>query len=298
MYRYYEFIWREKLPSEDSIIVMLDGRMLHGGLSDRFWGLISTYKYCKDHNKTFKIFFTSPYKLEEFLLPNKVDWLISSDKLRYVFPIARPIYLSMVYYNREKMYKYATDIFAKKCNQLHLYTNMRAVRDAEFSNLFHELFKLSPTLEQSVKSFRKELGQDYVSITFRFQQLLGDFKEGDFPILSSDLEKESLIAKCIQLVKREVKNHNCRILVTSDSCTFLSRVAHIENVYIIPGKIVHIDYDANQETYKVHEKSFLDLFLISMANEIYLANFKPLYHSGFPMTAALIGGKIYHEISI
>lgn len=297
LYRYYRLKLRTlQLPTK-LIIVMLDGRMLHGGLSDRFWGIVSTYKYCKEHNISFKINFSSPYSLETYLLPRKVDWLIAPSEIRYSFPLSKPHYMSMVYYNRENMYRYASKILYRKCHQLHLYTNMRAVADNEFQLLFHELFKMSPKLEQSVNYIRTKIGSNYISITFRFQQLLGDFKEGNFPILSCTSEKKRLIGKCITTVKQIIKHHNCRVLVTSDSISFLEQVRTLKNVFVIPGKVVHLDFNPTQE-YKVHEKSFLDLFLISMADDIYLANFKPLYHSGFPMTAALIGGKRYHEISM
>ncbi len=275
---------------------MLDGRRIHGGLSDRFWGIISTYQYCKKHKIDFKINFTSPYNLEEFLLPNKVNWQINPNEITYGFPSSRPRYLSVFSHNRTEMATYCEKVLGQKCHQLHLYTNTRSIQNEEYSKLFNELFKLNPRLENSIYEIRKNLTTDYISITFRFQQLLGDFNEGNFPILKTAKEKRELLQKCLNVVGKLSTDNNCKILVTSDSGTFLKEASKINNVVIIPGKVVHVDFKAESETYKVHEKSFLDLFLISQATIIYLANFRPLYHSGFPMTAALIGGKKYVEI--
>ncbi|MEG2150383.1 MAG: hypothetical protein RRY36_04085, partial [Bacteroidaceae bacterium] len=56
------------------IIFMADGRKSHGGLADRLRGMISTYKYCLEHEVEFRIHFTSPFELGELLVPNEYDW--------------------------------------------------------------------------------------------------------------------------------------------------------------------------------------------------------------------------------
>ena len=46
----------------------------------------------------------------------------------------------------------------------------------------------------------------------------------------------------------------------------------------------------------VDMKSYVDMFLLASAKEIYLCNISPLYRSGFPETSSLIQGKPYFEI--
>lgn len=298
LYRFYHFCITNTPPKTKQIIIMLDGRRIHGGLSDRFWGIVSTYKYCKDRGIDFRINFTSPYKLEEFLLPNKVNWKINPNDIEYNFPSSRPRYISIFTHDRKEMAHYYEHVLDQKCHQLHLYTNTQSIDDKEYANLFNELFVLSPRLQESIKEIKDIIGLDYISITFRFQQLLGDFNEGNFPIIKDKNERKELINKCLSLIKELKQRKESNILVTSDSISFLHEASKIENVFIIPGKLVHVDFNADHESYKVHEKSFLDLFLISQASEVYLANFKPLFHSGFPKTAALIGGRKYIELDL
>ena len=44
---YYSLIVPRATNKSKMVICMLDGRALHGGLSDRLMGIISTYKVCK-----------------------------------------------------------------------------------------------------------------------------------------------------------------------------------------------------------------------------------------------------------
>ena len=41
-----------------SIVIMIDGRFIHGGLSDRLRGIVSIYGYCKQKNIPFYINYT------------------------------------------------------------------------------------------------------------------------------------------------------------------------------------------------------------------------------------------------
>lgn len=86
---------------------------------------------------------------------------------------------------------------------------------------------------------------------------------------------------------------------TADSHTFLDELttASLPYVYVMPGKVVHIRFtsDANHSTYL---KSFLDMYMISHADTVYLVRDKLMYHSGFPYRAALIGGTNYEEVSL
>ena len=81
--------------------------------------------------------------------------------------------------------------------------------------------------------------------------------------------------------------HNM-VLVTADSERFLAEVSKISGVYVIPGKVGHIDYDHGDD---VNMKTFLDFFLISGAQKVYLAKGKGMYNSAFAKTAALVNNR-------
>lgn len=297
LYKYYGFHNGEPKPDKRQIIVMVDGRIGHGGLSDRFWGILSIYKYCKEHGEDFRLYFRSPYNLKHFLLPNEYDWDIEDNKLSYDIRYSRPQYISLVSLNPKVTYQCVASSLKSNKIQQHVYTNTRTFPGEEFHQLFFEIFKLTPELQQEIDRHKKAIGGPYASVTFRFQQLLGDFKEGNFPTLASNEEKEALINKCLSIVKSVADQHNSRVLVTSDSRLFLEHAEKIPEVYVIPGKIVHVDFCSNNESHNVHLKSFVDLFMLANAYKIYLANPNPLYYSRFPWTASFIMNKPYAEIS-
>lgn len=148
-----------------------------------------------------------------------------------------------------------------------------------------------------MEKHKKAIGGKYVSITFRFQQLLGDFKEKDFPTLASEEEQKHVIIRCQNIVESIIKFYNCPVLITSDSNVFLETAQKIKGVYVIPGQVVHVDFCGENRSHNVHLKSFIDLFMLANADRVYLGYFDPLYRSGFPETAACIGNKPYLEIS-
>jgi len=284
--------------NQDSVVIyMADGKMLHGGISDRLCGLISTYEYCLKHGKKFKVYFDSPYNLSEFLEPNHYNWIISKEELVFNSYDAKPIYIPFLH-DMEKQRKLADRRLDHNISQLHVYTNMRYFSKDDFSTRYEELFKESEPLRQHIDKNLKELTNDYISITFRYQQLLGDFTEGDFPILQSEEEKEKLIRKGIDTIKEiHEKNPNFKkILVTSESLTFLERAKELEYVYVVPGEIVHIDFLKNAVGNEIHLKSYVDFFMIANAKKIYLAKYSPLYPSTFCKTASFLRNREFIEI--
>lgn len=84
-----------------TIIYMADGKMLHGGLSDRLCGIISTYDYCIKNGIGFKIHFNSPYNLTDYLLPNRYDWTIDESQISFNLKESEPVYIP--YYPEKKI---------------------------------------------------------------------------------------------------------------------------------------------------------------------------------------------------
>lgn len=286
--------------SSQLIILMIDGRMKHGGLSDRLCGIISAYQYCVLHNVGFKLNYTYPYALDKFLTINEYDWRISTEKISYNAKQSKPIYISLYSHLVGQMRKHADSVLKMRCQQIHLYSNMYYFHESEFGFYFNKLFKKTPMLDEAVKDNLKNIGEEYVSVTFRFQQLLGDFKETGFTSLSSSEEKIKLINRCLGAVEMVHAKEQKKVVVTSDSKTFLEIVQNkFDYVYIIPGTVVHMDYVQSDDAVALssHLKSFVDFFVLANADVVYLVNIGPLYSSSFAKTAAMVYGKKYVEIS-
>ncbi len=286
--------------SSKLVVAMIDGRMKHGGLSDRLCGIISAYQYCVLNNVDFKLSFTYPYMLDNFLTVNEYDWRISPEKISYNIKQSKPVYISLYSHFVDQMRAHADSILDMKYQQIHLYSNMYYFHESEFGFYFNKLFKKTPMLDEAVEDNLKNIGREYVSVTFRFQQLLGDFKETGFTSLSSLEEKEKLISRCLDAVEKVHSIERKKVVVTSDSKTFLDIVQKkFDYVYIIPGTVVHMDYVKKDDAVALssHLKSFVDFFVLANADVVYLVNIGPLYSSSFAKTASMVYGKKYVEIS-
>lgn len=132
-------------------------------------------------------------------------------------------------------------------------------------------------------------GRQYVAVCYRFMSLLGDFYEGNRPVLEAR-ERTQLMERATRALQRIRERHaGMPVLVTSDSQTFLESIAPLPDIVTIPGKVVHMDYTAGEQV-ATYLKSFTDLYLLSGGIKIYRMCGCSLYPSGFPNTAALMGG--------
>lgn len=304
------YIW--PLPKyKREVVVMIDGKHCHGGLTDRFSLIMSVYSYCKVHEIPFKLYYVYPCDLTEILLPNEYDWEIKADELSYsifdsedlyLYPLPLPLELKSVgflKYNDCLYHERLRQCVAPgKHKQYHVYGNAFFAR-GDFKNLWNELFKPSVYLEKRLNAVRNLLAQPYEAITLRFQQLLGDFKEGEYEVLD-EKERQALIDKCVKKIDSLYTNgyfSTKKVLVTSDSSSFLDIIRQKDYVYTVPGKMEHMDYTANHDL-DMNTKSFVDLYMLSEAKRVTLLKVGKMYRSGFPRFAAELGEADYELIEM
>lgn len=275
-----------------------------GGLSDRLRGIVSVYAECKRQGRPFRIVF-EPLHLEDYLVPNEYDWRIWEDEIDWDLAKSYPCVLLTYHndpHNRWQHFVQSSVLrsyFRKHCHQLHVFTNM-IPSDEEYRTLFHELFRPTDDLQQLIGYHLEKLGgkKNYISCTFRFRQLLGDFKEGGDTLPAE--QREAYIERCIETVKELHKQYGDKnILVTADSSTFLSELKEksLPYVYVMPGKVVHLGFTADASK-TVYMKSFLDMYMLSFSGTVYQATDKLLMRSTFPQRSALLGGTPYREIKV
>ena len=290
--------------TDNSIIFMCDGKLYHGGLTDRLRGALTTYYLAKRLKRPFYINWTSPFKLENYLEPNSYDWRISPEQIDYDIRVSTPLvfhsYPPKRYWKRNIL---SSLIFVKwlanKKKTKHVYTNFHFPKN-RFSELYKELFKPSNLLLEEINKHSAVLGEKYWSFSFRFCMLLGDFTDVTtvLPEPLSPAKIEELINKNIKELQTWMKNlpEGYKCLVTSDSQLFLDKVAMVDSrIYIVPGKISHIDVDKSCD--EAWLKTFVDQNLIMKADKVFLIKTDRMYKSGFAEYAALIGGRefIYHS---
>lgn len=279
------------------IVYVADGSLLHGGLSDRLRACVSLFYVAQKLNIPFRIYFQSPFALEDYFIPSKYDWRIDETSMSYSLSDTNVVYI----YSRDLPFEhlFQWQYLKRRIDanmQNHVFTNID-LGDKCFSKLFNMLFKPSYPLQQAVKLNEGEIGGDYISMVFRFQQLLGDFKEGNFKILGIE-ERKKLMEKCKDAICYQHSIYpNMKILVTSDSIGFLDYIKDLEYVYTIKGKVFHMDF--TNETQKMqYLKSFVDLLMLSKSKYIFLVKSSEMYASGFAKRASLINNVPYSVLNI
>ena len=283
---------------EKIIIFMADGKKKHGGLADRLRGIVTTYKYCLDHQIDFRIHFTSPFKLEDLLVPKDYNWFINERDISYNSKCSLPVYIdSSKYPEADCLYqaKLAEKYLSRHYKQIHIYTNMYYADD-EFGLLFNSLFRPVPKLEKIIDENLAKLGEGYISLSFRFRNLFGDFK-ADKSLIYSPAQQRHLLDKCVSKViaMREEYPEVNKFLITADSETFLKEVSHLPFVHLLPGDIGHMD-DKTENSITLHMKTFLDFYMLSYSKKIFLLVAENMYKSGFAKRASKLHNVPFTEI--
>lgn len=277
--------------SKGGIICMYDGRIIHGGLTDRLRGLLTTYREAKKRGIPFYILWNSPFELSAYLEPAEVDWRIDESEISYAREEAFPLIIQdLSFFNN----RHRLDMALHKPRlQTHVYSNADNAIGG-YAALFHELFKPSAALQKHVDYHLGKLGSNYHAYTFRFLELLGDF---------TDFQKDKLSGKALEDFEKKVigefksqidrLDDDVKILVTSDSRKFLDLAADIDpRIYIVPGEVKNIDL-LKGEYPDAWMKTFIDQQLLMHASHVTLMITGKMYNSGFPRFAAEVGGAQY-----
>lgn len=285
---------------EAGVIYMADGRMLHGGLTDRIRGILTTYEYLKGRGIPFFIHWVHPFNLEDYLVPSgKVDWRIDPERISFSGSEAFPVVImeslnpQTHVVNRLRLKMALAD---SRC-QTHVYSNADNAR-GRYRGLYEELFRPSELLRREVDRHLMAIGGKYWAMTFRCRNLLGDFVEHDNTVLGPD-EQAGFMDRLMREFTAVAENlpEGYKVLVTSDSRKLLDFMkASDPRIYVVPGDVKNIDLNAGEHR-GAWLKTFTDQQLIMHAERVYLLQTGSMYKSGFPRFAAEIGGKpfIYHK---
>lgn len=315
-HRFRRYVRRHLLPyytdeaprarnERKQVICMFDGRKRHGGLADRLRAMATAYCFCRDRGLDFRIHFVHPFRLEEYLEPNRYDWRIDPAEISYNRLDARPIYIATQSLGDERDFRFQRRMTEKFCEaryrQLHLYSNI-CFEEARFGDAFRELFRPAPWLQRLVDeqtaALRTQGGGGFVAVSSRFLELLGDFNEHRDRAARGlpPAEQERLLESCcLQLEKIRAAHPDEALLVTSDSTRFLERVRRYDFVRELPGRIGHMDVAAGDDR-EVHTKTFLDFLVLCEARSHYYLVGPGMYRGNFSRRAAQIGGAPFREV--
>lgn len=267
------------------VVFMADGFKRMSGWADRLRGMVALYGYCCDHDIDFRIHFTDPFLLQKYLQPASYNWCIRPEELCWNSDDSRAFHwLTVNNHNRQREVRYQQRIIdkglRKDFRQAHVYTAFDC-EDERFAKLFNELFRPTQIVEDALKN----LPQDYISVSARFMELLGDFvepKQARCPL--PEAEQIALMDKCIAAIK---KVHDGKpVLLTSDSVKFLHYVTErLDFVHIIDGDVCHISVHSDCRD-AADLKTFADFYGIARAEKSYLLLGPGMYNSNFSRRAA------------
>ena len=212
------------------VIIMVDNTIYNPGLADKLRGILSIYSLCKEKHIDFKINWTYPFELTEYMLPNKINWIIEQEKIKYSLSDSKIVVIDTlpnIHASRQSIIDkkiFDDTVLNSQYLQYHIYTNS-IIHTQAFPNLFRELFTPSEKLQSLIDLHHKNIGEKYVAASFRFLELLGDFKDSEgMDEMLPPREQKLLIEQCYIELKKFIDTlpEFYKILVTSDSERFLA----------------------------------------------------------------------------
>ena len=298
IWRYYRPFFSKKSRKKGLNVFMVDGRVGHGGMFDRLKGAISVYAISKVQKKHYRINFTYPFQLTDYLEPNHYDWRIKQEDICYHYPAARPLFLYGECFNPKRLFK------NRGC-EAHFYygydsldvINKHYGTAFEWGELYREVFKPTPYLQKYIDHYQQEMGKEYIVVHTRFLNLLGDKVETAINPELPAADKEKLMRQMLDKIEEVASENKMRvIMLASDSMTFIAYVQReMPDVHVVPGQVKHIDTAGETNDAEII-KMFLDYYLISGARKVYSLVGEGMWSSAFPEYAAKIGNAEFERI--
>lgn len=299
MLRHYRWRRKVRMPERPMVVFMVDRYFYSGGMADRFKGAVTAYAYCKQRGIDYRICYEYPFNLSDYLSPASYDWRLKDGEFTDCIMDSTLMYARAEHGRRLLRKKFGN-------RQLHFYGNYNNLEllnkkggtDYKWGELFRELFRPGKALEEALERERARIGNDYISAVFRFQNLLGDFKEYSFSRLEDEERRKEITETCLNGI-RNIQNMfpGTPVLVTSDSMTFLNLASEIPGVHTISGKVVHMG-SAEGEDFNTYLKSFVDFYMLSESRKVFALGTEEMYCTQFPMYAAMVNDVPFERITL
>lgn len=147
------------------VIIMVDNTIYNPGLADKLRGILSIYSLCKEKHIDFKINWTYPFELTEYLLPNKINWIIEQEKIKYSLSDSKIVVIDTlpnIHASQQSIIDkkiFDDTVLNSQYLQYHIYTNS-IIHTQAFPNLFRELFTPSENYNHSLIYITKTSGKN------------------------------------------------------------------------------------------------------------------------------------------
>lgn len=292
--RTYAYPLQHRLPlslvpdRERRAIMVFDASSKYGGWMDRVKGMLSVYELARLSQRQFSVFAGATFPLAGLVEPATFDWRIAHGELRW-HPLMTRFHVS-----RDRKVAAFAALRDARARTLYVETNLdyfdalhpeldAPARQALWRTRYHELFRLAPALEREVAGIADEHA---VAVHARFTSLLGDFRDITTRVLSPP-ERDALVHACTQRLRELLAQHAGRIVVLSDSVTFLRAAEALDpRIVTVPGEPTHLDHERAVQA-ALH-KTLLDFSVMCRCTRIIQLRLGPMYDSAFSRYAALV----------
>jgi hypothetical protein len=276
----------------NKVVYMADGSIIHGGLTDRYKGIITSYCMAKRHGTKFSIFYINPLNYSAL-------WSSESINLSKLFinPFRFKIWLVYSFDQLEIFNHIDSNKFKKSTNLFYVNENILAYLyengewEKQTKNTYNELDSLGTNhLKQSFeKEYSDYLSKDFSVLHFRCLHYFNDFEDSKTPPLSEEKIGLALNVLTNQLEKKYNTLEDKVFL--SDSRRLLK---HFQdkgyNVFSIEDT-KHLDnpgYD-EIEYIKAYQENHVITLSKSVDSYIFFYNRNKPFNSHFAYYAAILG---------
>ena len=251
---------------------------------------VSTYLSCQETGRDYRLLFTHPFVLTDYLQPADYDWRVNPEEVCFSNKTELLVCESTTHSLREHQYQrrlFGRKLKASQENQVHVYSNASFCYDEDFALMFGQLFKPTPRLQARLEEVEKDIGGPYITVSARFCNLLDEFNNEIYSEPLPSLQQHQLIDRCIeQFAQLHNRHSNLKIVLCTDSKKIIERANKLDYIYcVLPIG------NNNTHSYEYYEKTFLEFYIISKANKRYMLKDLRMPNNGLSFAATRMGGK-------
>ena len=290
-------LYTAKKNAPHRVICYMSANSVSEGLADRLRTILTSFVFADVNGRTFHLYHDKDFKLEEYLIPNEIDWRIKKEDISFGLNRVALIFhwrnsIPKLRWPNREYHMYAAQTLVNLSTPSHLadkYTD---------GKVFQRLFKLSNRLQLIVDKAMQEaslIENEYIAFHLRFLNFF-DPVELRGKVTSTPEQREDMLNKVNSIIEQvHQQQPDKKILLFSDSPSFLA-AAHPSYVHVLAGTVGYIAKHGTNQA--IVDKTFLDLIVMSKAAAIYSIIGNNIYGGGFSRQAALIADKPYHKIKI
>lgn len=282
--------WKaKKVATTNRVVVYMTPDTEFSGLADRLRTLISAQFLAEENGRSLAIYHSADFKLEEYLEPNEINWLIKPEDIN--FGLNHVAFLWYCQEIPELKYKNKEYHMYASANLLERLPTEELQQKYPISKVFWRMFKLSPHTQKifndAFSSMNLEEGK-YIVCHLRFCNFfeLVERSEGTKRTITPEEKARMIDDVHYTITKIHEEEGNVPIVLFSDSNTMLN-APHPDFVRTVPGEVGHIR--SKKATHATMDKAFIDMLIMSKAAKIYSIRSKDIYGGNYSRFAARIG---------